>query len=67
MRWARGARSFAQEYVANAGSAAAQAHNKEVAKSTCRLRGTPRFAQVAWKIPHLVNDFSCALNVPIAK
>ncbi len=53
-----------------AGSAA-QANDEEVAKSTFRLRDTPRFTLAAsdfdLKIPHLVNDFSCALNVPITK
>ncbi len=53
-----------------AGSAAL-AHDEEVAKSTFGLRDTPRFTLAAsdfdLKLPHLINDFSCALNAPITK
>jgi hypothetical protein len=53
-----------------AGSAAF-AHDEEVAKSTFRLRDTPRFALAAsdfdLKLPHLTSDFSCAFNAPITK
>ena len=53
-----------------AGSAAL-AHDEEVAKSSFPLRDTPRFALAAsdfdLKLPHLINDFSCALKAPITK
>jgi acid phosphatase (class A) len=53
-----------------AGSAAL-AHDEEVARSTFRLRDTPRFALAAsdfdLKLPHLTSDFSCALNALITK
>jgi PAP2 superfamily len=53
-----------------AGSAALT-HDEEVARSTFRLRDTPRFALAAsdydLKLPHLTSDFSCALNAPITK
>ena len=50
---------------------AALAHDEEVAKSTFGLRDTPRFTLAAsdfdLKLPHLIGDFSCALNAPITK
>jgi hypothetical protein len=53
-----------------AGSAAL-AHDEEVARSSFPLRDTPRFALAAsdfdLKLPHLVEDFSCALNAPITR
>ena len=53
-----------------AGSAA-EANDEGIARSSFALRDTPRFALAAsdfdLKIPHLVNDFSCALGAPITK
>ncbi len=50
---------------------AAFALDVEIAQSTFALRDTPRFAMAAsdydLKLPHFVNDFSCALNVQITK
>ncbi len=50
---------------------AAFAHDEEVARNTFPLRGTPRFALAAsdfdLKLPHLIDDFSCALNSRITK
>lgn len=50
---------------------AAFAHDKEVARSTFPLRGTPRFELAAadydLKISSLVNTFSCAINAQITE
>jgi membrane-associated phospholipid phosphatase len=50
---------------------AAFALDVEVAQNTFALRDTPRFALAAsdfdLKLPHFVDDFSCALNVQITK
>ena len=50
---------------------AALALDEEIARNTFALRNTPRFALAAadfdLKLPHFVNDFSCALNAQITK
>jgi len=50
---------------------AAFALDEEVARNTFALRGTPRFALAAadfdLKLPHFMNDFSCALGAQITK
>ena len=52
-------------------NSAAFAHDEEVARSTFALRGTPRFALAVsdynLKLPHLVDTFSCAINVQITE
>jgi acid phosphatase (class A) len=54
-----------------AAGSAAFAHDEEAARNSFALRDTPRFALAGsdfdLKLPHLVSDFSCALNVPITK
>ena len=50
---------------------AALALDEEVARNTFALRGTPRFTLAAGdfdlKLPHFMNDFSCALGAQITK
>ncbi len=50
---------------------AAFAHDEEISRGTFALRSTSRFALAAsdfdLKLPHFVNDFSCALNAQITK
>jgi acid phosphatase (class A) len=50
---------------------AAFMHDEEAARGTFALRDTPRFTLAAsdfdLKLPHFVNDFSCALNAQITK
>ena len=54
-----------------ASNSAAFAHDEEVARSTFALRGTPRFALAVsdydLTVSHLVDTFSCAINVQITE